>query len=153
MKIKQLFIAGLLITVLPFILSGQQGARDQKATDDITKCTNKTIIWVGPHQDDEAGCRGTLSLLRANGNKIIMLWYTTGNKGSRDMEMTSERLAQIRKIESEKASGEMGITLDADTFICFGYDDGMLEYIPEKELYICQVIQLTGSALYPANHV
>ena len=33
-------------------------------------------MWVGPHQDDEAGSMGTLSLLKANGNKIIMVWYT-----------------------------------------------------------------------------
>ncbi len=25
-------------------------------------------MWVGPHQDDESGCLGTLSLLKANGN-------------------------------------------------------------------------------------
>ena len=144
MKIKQLFIAGLLITVLPFTLPGQQGTRAQKAPDDITKWTNKTIMWVGPHQDDESGSLGTLSLLKANGNKIIMLWYTTGNKGSRDLEMTSERLAQIRKVESEKACGEMGITPSTDTFVCLGYDDGMLEYAEQKELCekVCRLIRL-----------
>lgn len=145
MKTKQMtfMLIILLISVLPLYLSGQAGTRTQKAPDDITKWTNKTIMWVGPHQDDEAGCLGTLSLLKANGNKIIMVWYTTGNKGSRDLEMTSERLAGIRKIESEKACGEMGITPATDTFICLGYDDGMLEYVPEEELCekVCRLIR------------
>jgi LmbE family N-acetylglucosaminyl deacetylase len=145
MKTKQMtfILSGLLLSALPFIGSGQSDTRAQKAPDDITKWTNKTIMWVGPHQDDESGCLGTLSLLKANGNKIVMVWYTTGNKGSRDLEMTSERLARIRRVESEKACGEMGITPEKDTFICFGYDDGMLEYVPEKELCekVCRLIR------------
>jgi len=111
--------------------------------DDITTWTNKTIMWVGPHQDDESGCLGTLSLLKANGNKIVMVWITTGNKGSRDLKMTSERLARIRKVESEQACKEMGITPETDTFIWLGYDDGMLEYVPELELTekLCKLIR------------
>lgn len=133
-----------LLVMLPLGLEGQQGRGGQKEQDDITKWTNKTIMWVGPHQDDETSCLGTLSLLKANGNKIIMVWYTTGNKGSRDLNMTSERLAQIRKVESEKACAEMGITPEADTFVWLGYDDGMLEYVPQKELCekVCRLIRL-----------
>ena len=145
MKTKRMtfFLICWMLTVLPLSISGQTEGRGQKAQDDITKWTNKTIMWVGPHQDDEGSSLGTLSLLKANGNKIIMVWYTTGNKGSRDLEMTSERLAQIRKVESEKACAEMGITPDKDTFICLGYDDGMLEYVPEKELVekVCRLIR------------
>lgn len=135
-----------LMMVLTLNISGQTSQaerRDGKTPDDITQWTNKTIMWVGPHQDDEASCMGTLSLLKANGNKIVMVWYTSGNKGSRDLEMTSERLAQIRKVESEKALAEMGITPESDIFILLGYDDGMLEYVPEKELCekVCRLIR------------
>lgn len=136
----------LLITLLFMGISAQTSSTDQegqKIPDDITKWKNKTIMWIGPHQDDESGSMGTLSILKANGNKIIMVWYTTGNKGSRDLEMTSERLAQIRKVESEKAMGEMGISPFTDVFICLGYDDGMLEYVPPLELTekICKLIR------------
>jgi LmbE family N-acetylglucosaminyl deacetylase len=67
--------------------------------------------------------------------------YTTGNKGSRDLEMTSERLAQIRKYEDEKAMGELGI--EPESFIWLGYDDGMLEYVPKLELTekVCKLIR------------
>ncbi|MCU0378378.1 MAG: PIG-L family deacetylase [Bacteroidales bacterium] len=150
MKTKQIesILLILLMTLLPLSMSGQtdirQNERIPRPFDDITKWTNKTIMWVGPHQDDESGSLGTLSLLKANGNKIIMVWYTTGNKGSRDLEMTSERLAQIRKEESIKACGEMGITPEEDTFVWLGYDDGMLEYVPEQELCekVCRLIRL-----------
>ena len=145
-------LISLLITILPLSLFGQTNPTDQtgpgvkkvqKEFDDITKWTNKTIMWVGPHPDDESGSMGTLSSLKSNGNKIIMVWYCTGNAGSRDLEMTSERLAQIRKLESEKALGEMGITPETDTFIWLGYDDGMLEYVPALELTekICRLIR------------
>jgi LmbE family N-acetylglucosaminyl deacetylase len=150
MKTKQMesILLSLLMTLLPLSMSGQTDKRLNERVprpfDDITKWTNKTILWVGPHQDDESGSLGTLSLLKANGNKIIMVWYTTGNKGSRDLEMTSERLAQIRKEESTKACGEMGITPEEDTFVWLGYDDGMLEYVPEQELCekVCRLIRL-----------
>ena len=150
MKTKQMesILLSLLMTLLPLSMSGQTDKRLNERVprpfDDITKWTNKTIMWVGPHQDDESGSLGTLSLLKANGNKIIMVWYTTGNKGSRDLEMTSERLAQIRKEESTKACGEMGITPEEDTFVWLGYDDGMLEYVPEQELCekVCRLIRL-----------
>ena len=153
---KKIFILiCLLITMLPLSILGQTGPIDpnaprverarraQRVPDDITQWRNKTILCVMPHQDDESSSLGTLSLLKANGNKIIMVWYTTGNKGSRDLTMTSERLASIRKFESEKACEEMGITPAEDTFIWLGYPDGMLEYVPALELTekVCKIIR------------
>ena len=140
MKTKKMIsiLICLLITMLTLSISGQT---DKKVQDDITKWKNKTIMWFGPHPDDESGSMGTLSILKANGNKIFLVMYTSGNKGSRDLEMTSERLAQIRKIEDEKAMGELGIT--PESFIWLGYDDGMLEYVPELELCekVCKLIR------------
>ena len=50
----------------------------------------------------------------------------------------------IRKVESEKAMGEMGITPETATFVWLGYYDGMLEYVPPLELTekICRLIRL-----------
>ena len=143
MKTKRIssILLGLLIVILPVSISGQTGTRSQQADNDITKWTNKTIMWVGPHPDDESSCMGTLALLKANGNKIVLVMYTTGNKGSRDLEMTSERLAEIRKAEDENAMKELGIS--PDSFIWLGYDDGMLEYVPQLELCekVCRLIR------------
>ena len=143
MKTKRIssILLGLLIVIHPVSISGQTGTRSQQADNDITKWTNKTIMWVGPHPDDESSCMGTLALLKANGNKIVLVMYTTGNKGSRDLEMTSERLAEIRKAEDENAMKELGIS--PDSFIWLGYDDGMLEYVPQLELCekVCRLIR------------
>lgn len=140
MKAKKMtfILTCVLMTMFPMGISGQTNTEGR---DDITKWKKKAIMWVGPHPDDEIRCMGTLSILKANGNKIILVMYTSGNKGSQDLEMTSERLAQIRKTEDEKAMGELGIT--PDSFIWLGYDDGMLEYVPSLGLTekICKLIR------------
>ena len=88
----------------------QRPRRQQTPPEDPTTWRNKTIMCVMPHEDDEASSLGTLGLLKANGNKIVMVWYTTGNKGTRDLTLSGEKIAAIRKAESENACAEMGIT-------------------------------------------
>ncbi|MFC1562962.1 PIG-L deacetylase family protein [candidate division KSB1 bacterium] len=125
MKIK-IIIASLIILLLPLSLLGQINP------EDINDWRGKTILWFGAHPDDEGGSMGTFAKLTANGNKIYIVLYTTGNRGSRDLDMTSEKLAQIRKKEDEEAMKTLGIP--AENMFWLGYDDGMLEYVPEKEL-------------------
>ena len=67
-----------------------------QAQDRIEQLKGKTVMVFTPHPDDDLfGCGGTLALLAKNGNKIIIVIYTNDNKGSFDLEMTSERLARI----------------------------------------------------------
>ena len=138
MKTKKMtfILIGLLIMLLPLSLFGQV-----KILEDITQWRDKTIMLFSPHPDDEGSSMGTLSMLAANGNQVYIVMYTSGNKGSRDLEMTSERLAQIRKKEDENAMRELGIP--PENFIWLGYDDGMLEYVPELELCekVCRLIR------------
>jgi len=112
-----------------------------KNPDDLNNWRGKTIMYFSPHPDDETASIGTLAKLAANGNKIYVVLYTTGNKGSRDLDMTSERLAQIRKVEDEESLKAVGIP--SENIIWLGYDDGMLEYVPEKELCekVCKLIR------------
>ncbi len=136
MKIRNLIIAGLLIILLPLSLSSQT-----KNPEKIEDWRGKTIMFFSPHPDDETTSIGTLAVLAANGNKIYVVLYTTGNKGSRDLNMTSERLAQIRKKEDEESLKAIGVP--PENLIWLGYDDGMLEYVPEKELCekVCKLIR------------
>ena len=97
MKMKDIIIAGLLMILFPLCLLGQT-----KNPEDINNWRGKTIMYFSPHPDDETSSIGTLAILASNGNKVYVVLYTTGNKGSRDLNMTSERLAQIRKIEDEE---------------------------------------------------
>ena len=100
--------------------------------DNIEDWSGKTIMYFSPHPDDEISSSGTLAKLARNGNTIYVVLYTNGNKGSHDMEMSSERLAAIRRQEDFAANGIVGIPEENIFFL--GYDDGMLEYVPEKEL-------------------
>jgi LmbE family N-acetylglucosaminyl deacetylase len=99
----------------------------------IEAWTGKTIMVVTPHPDDDLfGSGGTMALLARNKNNIIVIIYTNDNKGSYDLEMTSERLARIRKAEEEAACETLGIP--KENILWLGYNDGELEYAPPKQL-------------------
>ncbi len=103
------------------------------AQDRIEQWKGKTVMVFTPHPDDDLfGCGGTLALLARNGNKIVIVIYTNDNKGSFDLEMTSERLARIRKAEEEAACAVLGIP--KENIHWMGYDDGELEYAEPKAL-------------------
>ena len=104
-----------------------------RAQERIEQWKGKTVMVFTPHPDDDLfGCGGTLALLAKNGNKIIIVIYTNDNKGSFDLEMTSERLARIRKAEEEAAMEVLGIP--KANIHWMGYDDGELEYAEPKAL-------------------
>ena len=99
----------------------------------------KTILLFTPHPDDDAFCcAGTLALLARNGNRIFVVIYTNDDKGSYDLEMTSERLARIRKSEEEAGNRIAGVP--RENLIWLGHHDGMLEYVDSRSL----VEQVTG---------
>ncbi|HEY3131006.1 MAG TPA: PIG-L family deacetylase [Acidobacteriota bacterium] len=125
MKITARYLTFLLFPILfPITASAQ---------DRIENWTGKTVMVVTPHPDDDLfGCGGAMALLAKNKNKVIVVIYTNDNKGSFDLEMTSERLARIRKAEEEAACATLGIP--KENIIWLGYDDGELEYAPAKEL-------------------
>jgi LmbE family N-acetylglucosaminyl deacetylase len=113
----------------------------EKNPENIMDWRGKTVMVFCPHPDDDLAAAGTMARLVKNGNKVYVVLYTTGNKGSRDLEMTSERLAQIRKHEDLAANKILGIP--PEDIIWLGYDDGMLEYVPQKELVekVCWLIR------------
>ena len=131
----------LLLIILPaliftFDLSGQM-----RNPEDIDDWRGKTVMVFAPHPDDDLAPAGTMAKLARNGNNVYIVLYTSGNKGSRDLEMTSERLAEIRKKEDIAANKILGVP--EENIICLGYDDGMLEYVPELELCeeVCRLIR------------
>lgn len=126
--IRLLFVvAGLLFLFRPFPTWSQE-----KNPENLDDWLDKTVLFFGAHPDDEISSSGTLAKLIKNGNKVYIILFTSGNKGSRDLEMTSEKLAEIRRQEDISANSKIGIPEENIFFL--GYDDGMLEYVPEKEL-------------------
>jgi LmbE family N-acetylglucosaminyl deacetylase len=94
---------------------------------------DKTVLVFTPHPDDELwGAGGTITLLNRNHNKVYIVLYTNDDKGSYDLNMTSQRLARIRKSEEEAAEAVLGTP--KENLIWMGYDDGMLEYAPQPKL-------------------
>jgi len=93
----------------------------------------KAILVFTPHPDDDVfGAGGTIALLNRNHNKVYIVVYTNDDKGSYDPEMSSQRLAQIRKSEEEASEGALGTPKENISWM--GYDDGMLEYAPQPKL-------------------
>src|SRR5271155_423719 len=92
----------LITTLLAAALSAQ--------TLQLEKLERKTILLFTPHPDDDTFCcAGTLALLARRQNNIHIVIYTNDDKGSYDPDMTSERLASIRKVEEENSCNALGI--------------------------------------------
>jgi LmbE family N-acetylglucosaminyl deacetylase len=99
----------------------------------IEKLERKTILLFTPHPDDDTFCcAGTLALLAKRQNNIHIVIYTNDDKGSADLDMTSERLARIRMAEEEEACRIIGIPKANIHWL--EYHDGMLEYANPRDL-------------------
>ena len=152
MKIRNLVIILIVVMIsLPLIMA-QATAQEKRVVadrsqtremnpDKIEDWRNKTLMGIWAHPDDELSSSGTMAKLVKNGNTVILVFLTSGNKGSRDLTMTSERLARIRRQEDIEANKVLGIP--EENLLFLGYDDGMLEYVPEKELVekVCRLVR------------
>ena len=95
--------------------------------------TNKTVLIFTPHPDDDTfAVGGTMALLAHHQNRVVVVINTNDDKGSYDQDMTSERLARIRKAEEEASCAVLGIP--KENLIWLGHHDGELEYVPPKML-------------------
>src|SRR5215831_4752418 len=115
------------------LLAALLAAACQAQSLQLEKLERKTILLFTPHpDDDDFCCSGTLALLAKRQNNIHIVIYTNDDKGSYDPEMTSERLARIRKAEEEAACSLLGIP--AANIHWLQFHDGMLEYASAKDL-------------------
>lgn len=118
-------LRGLALCLLPLVLPAQ--------TMRLEAMQGKSILLFTPHPDDDTFCcAGTLALLAKNQNSVRIVIYTNDDKGSYDPEMTSERLARIRKAEEEEACRIIGIP--KANILWLQYHDGMLEYANTRDL-------------------
>lgn len=124
---KKLFACLFLILfVLPVFVSRAV------AQERIEEMRGKRVLILSPHPDDDTFCcGGLLALLARNGNDVRVALFTNDDKGSYDLEMTSQRLAAIRKAEEEAAAEALGLPRNV---IWMGYNDGELEYVPLREI-------------------
>jgi LmbE family N-acetylglucosaminyl deacetylase len=91
--------------------------------------TPRRVMGVFAHPDDaEFFAGGTFARWAAEGAEITFVLATSGDKGSSDPEMTSEKLAAIREEESKKAAEALGV----QEVVFLRYTDG--ELFPTLEL-------------------
>tara|TARA_B100001750_G_scaffold205024_1_gene181791 strand:+ start:19 stop:741 length:723 start_codon:yes stop_codon:yes gene_type:complete len=85
---------------------------------------HKRILLVIPHEDDgEGGCGGSVAGWAQKGADITFLLCTNGDKGTSELDMTSQRLANIRQKEQLAAAEVLGVKQVS----FMGYPDGELE--------------------------
>ncbi len=86
--------------------------------------TPNTVLVVTPHPDDfEFGCAGIVTKWIKEGSRAILVVATNGDKGTDDPEMTSEKLAAIRREEQLDAARVLGLS----EVVFLDYPDGGLE--------------------------
>ncbi len=91
--------------------------------------TTKRVMGIFAHPDDPEFFSGaTFARWAAEGAHITFVLATSGDKGSADPEMTSERLAEIREEEERRAAAVLGVK----EVIFLRYPDG--ELTPGLEL-------------------
>src|SRR5437016_4893608 len=72
--------------------------------------TATRVLVVGAHPDDpEFACGGTSALWASEGKEIYYLVCTRGHKGTGELDMTTERLIEIREREQRAAAEVIGV--------------------------------------------
>ena len=85
---------------------------------------SKRALVIVAHPDDaEFLCAGSVARWVSEGWDVGYVLVTSGDKGSQDEEMTSERLAEIREEEQRAAAKVLGVS----TCVFLGYPDGFVE--------------------------
>lgn len=96
------------------------------------------IMVVTPHPDDaEFGVAGTVVKWVREGKDVVYVVCTNGNKGTSDINMKPERLAEIREQEQKCAADLLGVR----EVVFLRYEDQGLEDTPEFRKEIVRLIR------------
>ncbi len=96
------------------------------------------ILVVTPHPDDaEFGVAGTIARQTQKGEHAVYVVCTNGDKGTADIRLNPEQLAEIRKKEQIAAAEILGVS----EVIFLEYPDQGLEDTPEFRKQIVRLIR------------
>lgn len=85
------------------------------------------VLVISPHPDDaEFGVAGTVARWVKDGRRVIYVICTNGDKGTSDIHMKPEVLAEIRKKEQQAAADVLGVS----EVVFLGLPDQGLEDTP-----------------------
>jgi LmbE family N-acetylglucosaminyl deacetylase len=96
------------------------------------------VVVVTPHPDDaEFGVAGTVARWTNQGKQVVYVVCTNGNKGTSDLNLKPEQLAEIRQGEQRAAAEVLGVR----EVIFLGNPDQGLEDTPEFRKQIVRAIR------------
>lgn len=72
----------------------------------------KKVVAFIAHPDDETIFSGTLAKLTHEGNDVLLVIATNGDKGSHDPSDTAEHVTAVRRAEMRKAADILGASVD-----------------------------------------
>lgn len=97
------------------------------------------VMVITSHPDDaEFGIAGTVAKWVREGKKVVYVVCTSGNKGSSDPAMTTQRLAQIREKEQMDAARVLGVK----EVVFLRHEDQGLEDTPEFRKEIVRLLRM-----------
>ncbi len=100
--------------------------------------TPKTALVVFAHPDDaDFSCAGTVAKWASEGCEVYYALTTSGDKGSHDPEMTSDRIAEIREGEQRAAANVLGVK----ECVFLRHEDGFVEDTVELRAEIVKLIR------------
>ena len=93
--------------------------------DEIFKQKNRILV-VMPHPDDaELYCGGTIARLVVEGKCVRIIKVTSGDRGSRQENISAKKLREIREQEDRRAMKILGIAEEDNIYL--GIGDGEIE--------------------------
>ena len=96
------------------------------------------VLVVTAHPDDmEFGCAGALAKWIDEGAEVTLAVVTDGSTGTQDRELMGEKLAAIRREETEAAAQVVGI----QELVWMGEPDGYVEYTLELRKEIARLFR------------
>ena len=106
---------------------------------ELTEAGTTSALVVMAHPDDnEFVCGGTVAYLAELGWTIHIVVTTSGNKGTKDIDMTPQKLAATREEEQRQAAAILGA--DEPTFL--GFPDGYIENTNELRGLIVRQLRI-----------
>ena len=104
----------------------------------------RRALVVMAHPDDiEFTCGGTVAALAADGWHTTFCLVTSGDKGSKDPDLSPADLAALREAEQQAAAAELGV----HHCIFLRWPDGFVEDGPELRAALVRVIRQTQPEL------
>jgi len=96
----------------------------------------KTIMMLIAHPDDETRGSGTLAKLVKQGNKVIIVVATNGDKGTHDPSVSPIQIAATRRVEMANTAKILGVQV-----VWLGFPDGSLEASANLKEAVFRVIR------------